>query len=508
MLLKYVPFFVCLLDTVSCASSSDDGREVSCSFSQVGDALLEEAITTPKISSHLSNPKPGSPEVTDSNNESKLSSDNDGNLIFNRIPPDIIRHISTFMEPKDVANWRNVNDLTIYSVPLKKTVEQTFNISGLDEIDDFEPELAYVMELVHTSHDHVLFFTALMEDVVGEKKPYVVLFCPLMLHLLRTYRQLSPRKLGYYEYNFKKRFGEFVEKYMAKICIRKGQLDLFCEITRDAVGIAGWAFRNAVKLGLAHFVEILLQHRRNINICDVGEALEYAAKNGHTQIVEILLQCRPHIPTHAVGMALINAAKNGHTQIVEIILQDCHDIPTGAVCRANNKACHYGHTPIVEILLQRRPDDFSADIVGYALSNAARNGHTQIVEIILQIWHDIPTFAFRMALSNAAMNGHTLIVEILLQDCHDIPAAAVCRAINKAVHYGHTPIVKILIQRRPDIPADDVDRALHDADYDGYTYQRRPDSPADDGGALDDAAQDSCTLIVELVSRYQMNMHI
>jgi hypothetical protein len=344
MLLKYVCFFVCLLGTVSCASSNDDGREVSCSFSQDSDALLEEA------SSHLSSPKPGSPEVTDSNNESKLSSDNDGNLSFNRIPPDIIRHISTFMEPKDVANWRNVNDLTIFSVPLKKTVEQTFNISGLDEIDDFEPELAYVMELVHTSHDHVLFFTALMEDVVGEKKPYVVLFCPLMLHLLRTFRQLNPRKLGYYEHNFQERFDEFVEIYMAKICIRKGQLDLFCEITRDAVGIASWALRNAVELGLAHFVEILLQHRHDIYKYDVGKALEYAAKNGHTLIVEILLQ------------------------------------------------------------------------------------------------------------------------------------------------------------RRPDIPADDVDRALHDADYDGHTYQRRPDSPADDGGALDDAAQDACTLIVELVGRYQMNM--
>jgi hypothetical protein len=97
-------------------------------------------------------------EVADSNNESKLSSEHDINSSFNRIPPDMIRHIATFMEHKEVANWRNVNGLTRFSIPLKKAVELIFNISGLDGINYFEPELAGVMRLAQISHDSMLFF--------------------------------------------------------------------------------------------------------------------------------------------------------------------------------------------------------------------------------------------------------------------------------------------------------------------------------------------------------------
>jgi hypothetical protein len=475
MFFKYVSFFVCLLSTVSCASSNDAGREVSCSFSQDSDALLEEA------SFHLSSPKSGSPEVTDSNNESKLSSEKDGNLIFNRIPPDIIRHISTFMEPKDVANWRNVNVLTIFSVPLKKTVEQTFNISGLDEIDDFEPELAYVMELVHTSHDHYRFFTALMEDVVGEKKPYVVLFYPLMLHLLRTLLQLNPRERKCYARNFERRFKATEKIYMAKICMMKGQFDLVFEIARDDAGLAGWALHDAAQSGLAHFVEILIKYRTDISYRFVGQALEYAAKNGHTLIVELLLRNRLDIPTYALGNALSNAAQDGHTLIVELLPQYRPDIPAYAFGVALKCATRYGHTPIVEILLQRRAD-IPTDDLGGALRDAAKNGRTLIVELLLRYRLDIPTYSVGMALINAAQDGHTLIVEILLQDCPDIPAYAFGVALKYAAHYGHTLIVEILLQRRPDIPADDV------------------------GGALFNAAQGERTLIVELLRRHQVNM--
>jgi hypothetical protein len=121
-------------------------------------------------------------EVTDSNSESKLSSEQYRNLSFNRIPPDMIGLIARFMEPKGVAKWRNVNSLTRSSLPLQKMVEQFFNISGLESIDDN----AGVMALAQTSHDPLIIFTALMEDVVDRKKNYQVLFRPLMLHLIRN----------------------------------------------------------------------------------------------------------------------------------------------------------------------------------------------------------------------------------------------------------------------------------------------------------------------------------
>lgn len=80
------------------------------------------------------------------------------NLSFNRKPHDMIRNIARFMEPEDIANWRNVNTLALFSLHLKKIVEQIFNITGLESISDNEPELAGVMRLARTSHDDLMLY--------------------------------------------------------------------------------------------------------------------------------------------------------------------------------------------------------------------------------------------------------------------------------------------------------------------------------------------------------------
>jgi hypothetical protein len=53
MLIKYASLFSFLLITVSCSSISDDGAEVTVPFSQVGEALIKEALDTPEISSQF-----------------------------------------------------------------------------------------------------------------------------------------------------------------------------------------------------------------------------------------------------------------------------------------------------------------------------------------------------------------------------------------------------------------------------------------------------------------------
>jgi hypothetical protein len=152
---------------------------------------------------------------------------------FNDLHYKMIRLITTFMEPKDIFNWRCVNCLTFSSLSLKKLVEQLFNISGLESISDNEPELAGVMALAHISHDRVLFFTALLEDVVCGKKPYEeVLFSPLMLYIIRTFRELDPDEKQKYEQLISIRFHTSVEKYLTEICVLKGLFDLVFEIVR------------------------------------------------------------------------------------------------------------------------------------------------------------------------------------------------------------------------------------------------------------------------------------
>jgi ankyrin repeat protein len=53
MLLKFIFFLVCLLITVSCASSTHDNEEIASRFSQDGEALIKEALDTPEISSQF-----------------------------------------------------------------------------------------------------------------------------------------------------------------------------------------------------------------------------------------------------------------------------------------------------------------------------------------------------------------------------------------------------------------------------------------------------------------------
>jgi hypothetical protein len=406
-------------------------------------------------------------EVNDSNNESKLSSEHDRNSSFNRIQPDMIRYIATFMEPKEVANWRTVNGLTRFSIPLKKAVELIFNISGLDGINDFEPELAGVMRLAQISHDNMHFFTTLMRDVVCGKKPYKVLFSPLILHLLRLFRELGAREKQDYQQNFTRILYADVEKFMTKICALKGHFDLVFEIAGDNAELVGWALCDAAQMGHTHIADHILERPLNISAGHVGWALRSASYGGHTHIVEQILQYRADISVSKGFRALCNAGKNGHTVIVDLLLQRFTNIPAVRVGEAIRLAAKNGHTPDIELFLQYR-NDIPALYVSCALEYAASGGHTFIVDLLLQHFTDIPVVRVGSALEYATRGGHTPIVELLLQYRNDILSEHVCYALGCAARGGHTHIVGLLLQARNDIPAVVVGSALNDASLRGH----------------------------------------
>jgi hypothetical protein len=299
----------------------------------------------------------------DDQNKVKLKFGN-GKATFNDLRYDMIRHIATFMEPTDIVTWRYVNCLTLYSLPLKKLVEQTFNIFGLESIADNEPELAGIMRFTHISHDPFLFFKALMNDVVGGKKPYKVLFRPLILYLFQTFSGILDKRMYYRYYNDK------VEILMINTCLEKGHFDLVLGIVRNNVDLSGkaLALACAAQLCQTNVVELLLQSRTDIPTHYVGLALINAAENRHTYIVELLLQSRTDIPAHYVGLALSNAAENRHNFIVELLLQSRTDIPAYHISRALRRAVKNRHTSIIELLLEREID-ISAD------RRAAEAGH-------------------------------------------------------------------------------------------------------------------------------------
>jgi hypothetical protein len=149
------------------------------------------------------------------------------------IPVDLLLYINSFLGIQDQYYMRDLNKFTRNALTLKRKVEQTFHISGLDNIDDNEPELAGVMRLAWTSHNPILFFVGLVEQVVAGKKPYNVLFRPLMLHLIKAYRSLDHDEKQKFLQYLRRRFQTSVGGYFAKVCATKGHLDLVFEIAMN-----------------------------------------------------------------------------------------------------------------------------------------------------------------------------------------------------------------------------------------------------------------------------------
>jgi hypothetical protein len=197
-------------------------------------------------------------------NKIEFKNGNDEKATFNHLRYDMIRHIATFIEPEDIVNWRYVNCLTLSSLSLKRLVQQTFNISGLESIADNEAELAGVMRFAYISHNHLLLFKAIMKEVVWEKKPYVFLFSPLMLHLFKTFRELGAREKQEYQHYFKRKFKNNVECYMIKVCLKKGHFNLVFGIVNNNNDLFVYALESAARLGNSNIVELLLQSRTDI----------------------------------------------------------------------------------------------------------------------------------------------------------------------------------------------------------------------------------------------------
>jgi hypothetical protein len=157
---------------------------------------------------------------------------------FDGLPVDMLRYLNNFLENQDQFYLKNVNRFTRKALNMKEQVEQTLNISGLESVDDNEPELAGVMRLAWIRHDPFIFFAALMEEVVGEKKPYNVILRPLIKHLFHIFRSFNPvEQTLYLNYTKtdRKDNARSVQKgnILAPFCVKHGHFDLLFELFRD-----------------------------------------------------------------------------------------------------------------------------------------------------------------------------------------------------------------------------------------------------------------------------------
>jgi hypothetical protein len=151
---------------------------------------------------------------------------------FDGLPVDILRYLNNFLENQDQFYLKNVNRFTRQALNMKEQVEQTFNIAGLENVDDNEPELAGVMRLAWIHHDPFLFFSALMEEVADEKKPYEVILRPLIKHICYTFRSFYPREQALYYTNSIVRTVQKIDS-LATICVKHGHFDLLFDLSKD-----------------------------------------------------------------------------------------------------------------------------------------------------------------------------------------------------------------------------------------------------------------------------------
>jgi hypothetical protein len=274
------------------------------------------------------------------------------------IPSDLIKYIARFLEPKEVAKWRNVNKLNRACLPLKTTVEQIFNISGLESVAENEPELAGVMRLPLDSCNPLIFFSALMEDIVGGNKHYDILFRPLILHLFQTFRQLGDQEKRDYTQDFvtRTRSDLGVVRYMLKICSMRAHSDLVFEISKGNPSRACLAFSDAAGWGYDSTVYLLLQHCTSIPVVLVSSALLKAVENGHISTVDILLQYGTDISVGDVCFALQTSVLSGDFTSIESFLKHRTDIPSINVQFALIKAAESGNSTAVDLILQYRKD--------------------------------------------------------------------------------------------------------------------------------------------------------
>jgi hypothetical protein len=152
---------------------------------------------------------------------------------FDGLPVDMLRYLNNFLENQDQFYLKNVNRFTRQALNMKEQVQHTFNISGLENVDDNEPELAGVMRLAWIRHDPFIFFAALMEEVVSEKKPYKVILRPLIKHLFYTFRSFFPQEQALYYTNYS--IFRTVQKRnsLATICVKHGHFYLLFDLFKD-----------------------------------------------------------------------------------------------------------------------------------------------------------------------------------------------------------------------------------------------------------------------------------
>uniref|UniRef100_A0A6G1SMC3 Kinase D-interacting substrate n=1 Tax=Aceria tosichella TaxID=561515 RepID=A0A6G1SMC3_9ACAR len=165
---------------------------------------------------------------------------------------------------------------------------------------------------------------------------------------------------------------------------RKGFTDVAAALLKaganiDCTGMFGWSALLVAVLGNhIETLRLLLQHKPNVNTCDVQRhtPLIAASKEGRVEIVKLLLKARAfvNLSDEYGNTALTHAAKGDHVEIVDILIKHHANIDHVGVDRKSALfwAVEKGNQAVVERLLHSRPN----------LELTTRDGETCLIKAV------------------------------------------------------------------------------------------------------------------------------
>jgi hypothetical protein len=542
-LVKIVSFLVCLLFTVSCASSSDDGAEVKVTvpFSQVDEALIKEALDTPEISSQLTS---SSHAIL-----SSIASKNDYTMPFYDFAVQKYKfHHKLQLDSEDLQYWNAfinypfrdfsrqeadqvqdiINQIVLPNHPFLSQVP--FTLHTAEFLDQFIPDIDVFLDKVAKD-----IFAQQFSQILALKDPSEAeILLKALLHKAKNSSFPDPEFKYHHEFlanvpfDYFKRTYSVHPEYHNNINSFISQLasSLYYEIAEDSKQLA-----NEILSGLLPSIYSTLTDTSYENAIGKYQesSLQPIDKSYLWDPQEFQVDLLEALP-------ILRIAENNSN------LPDCLKI-IGFLADDSVLAHLFRHYIIQnfckpsDLSPQDQPlfwrslifssftdfssifPDHSSQIIeqlqllstsldeGHSLCHlitVAGWGHTSSVYRLLQRCDYFFADHLGRALEDAAQFGHTFVVDFILQRRNSTYADHVGSALIEAAKGGHTTTVDCLLQRSDDIYADNVGSALRSAFNGRHTstidslLQRRNDISADHvGWALQNAAEGGHTSAVD-----------
>jgi len=173
-------------------------------------------------------------------------------------------------------------------------------------------------------------------------------------------------------------------------------------------------FKNAVEVGDADVVHLLLHDPTIDPSANNNVAIRNASRYGETELVKVLLADPRVDPSAGNNSAIRNASLYGETELVKVLLAHPRVDPSAMGDNAIRFASLTGNLDIVKMLLADHRVDPSTDN-NYAIRMASAAGHTNVVKVLLAHPRVDPSADNNEAIYIASLNGSTDLVELLLE---------------------------------------------------------------------------------------------